>query len=191
MPPRVHALTIKGTALLRVLTMPVKVAPPLLGPGKSPAKTRDCQAVWDTGATGTVVTQAVVDDLGLKPIGLVECHTANGSKQCSVYMVCLMLPNGINVDVRGTEGTLEGFDVLIGMDVITLGDFSITNLNGKTTMSFRIPSQHEIDFVRQAQAADVQSTDGKTLSKPGVAPPSSRYERRHPGKKQAPKRRGH
>jgi len=37
---------------------------------------------------------------------------------------------------------------LIGMDVITLGDFSITNHNGITCMSFRVPSSHEIDYVK-------------------------------------------
>ena len=34
------------------------------------------------------------------------------------------------------------------MDVITLGDFSITNHKGITCMSFRIPSSHEIDYVK-------------------------------------------
>jgi len=33
------------------------------------------------------------------------------------------------------------------MDVITQGDFSITNTNGQTTMSFRIPSKKEVDYV--------------------------------------------
>ncbi|MBI3139488.1 MAG: SEC-C domain-containing protein [Sphingobacteriales bacterium] len=34
------------------------------------------------------------------------------------------------------------------MDIITLGDFSITNHNGDTCMSFRLPSSHEIDYVK-------------------------------------------
>ena len=46
-------------------------------------------------------------------------------------------------------GTLVGgFDSLIGMDIITLGDFTITNFKGKTCMSFRVPSQHEVDYVK-------------------------------------------
>jgi len=41
--------------------------------------------------------------------------------------------------------------LLIGMDIINLGDFAITNAIGKTTFSFRIPSVQEIDFVPDAQ----------------------------------------
>jgi hypothetical protein len=48
-----------------------------------------------------------------------------------------------------------GIEALIGMDIITLGDFSITNHKGVTCMSFRIPSGHEIDYV-------VNSTYGVT-----------------------------
>ena len=40
----------------------------------------------------------------------------------------------------------EDFGMLIGMDIITLGDFAITNLNGQTVMSFRLPSSGRIDF---------------------------------------------
>ena len=34
------------------------------------------------------------------------------------------------------------------MDVICNGDLAITNLDDKTTFSFRIPSETEIDFSR-------------------------------------------
>ena len=38
------------------------------------------------------------------------------------------------------------FEILIGMDIIGLGDFAITNKNNKTTLSFCLPSLAEIDF---------------------------------------------
>ncbi len=34
------------------------------------------------------------------------------------------------------------------MDIIALGDFSITNHEGVTCMSFRYPSCHELDYVK-------------------------------------------
>jgi hypothetical protein len=37
------------------------------------------------------------------------------------------------------------------MDVINRGDFAITNFEGKTKMSFRVPSGVETDYVKQAQ----------------------------------------
>jgi len=55
-----------------------------------------------------------------------------------------------------TEGILpggDGGDILIGMDIITLGDFVITNLNGKTKVSFRIPSKSATCYVQEHNAA--------------------------------------
>jgi hypothetical protein len=40
-------------------------------------------------------------------------------------------------------------DLLLEMDVITLGDFSVTNYDNKTLYSFRTPSVCHVDFVKQ------------------------------------------
>jgi hypothetical protein len=40
------------------------------------------------------------------------------------------------------------FSAIIGMDVIGLGDFSITNVGRKSVISFRLPSCEEIDYVK-------------------------------------------
>lgn len=46
-----------------------------------------------------------------------------------------------------TKANLEAdTGVLIGMDLITLGDFAVTNKNGQTCFSFRYPSSEWIDF---------------------------------------------
>ena len=37
------------------------------------------------------------------------------------------------------------------MDIIRHGDFSITNVNNKTTFSFRTPSVEEIDYVKESR----------------------------------------
>ena len=47
-----------------------------------------------------------------------------------------------------SEGGLSNTEVLIGMDIIGMGDFGITNYDNKTTWSFRIPSIGEIDFIK-------------------------------------------
>ena len=39
--------------------------------------------------------------------------------------------------------------MLIGMDVIQQGDFSISNFQGKTVMTFRRPSQKKIDYCEE------------------------------------------
>lgn len=105
--------------------------------------------IWDTGATGSVITKNVADALGLLPINKKIVHTANGPAEQNVYLVNIGLPNRLMVtDMFVTEAPLHGCDVLIGMDIISLGDFSITNFNDQTCMSFRVPSKHEIDYVQ-------------------------------------------
>ena len=104
--------------------------------------------LWDTGASGTVISKLVVEKLGLKPIGKSKVFHANGESIVNVYAINLFLPNQVAFQfVKVTEGVLSGFDLLIGMDIITTGDFSITNVGGNTTFSFRVPSVKEVDFV--------------------------------------------
>jgi predicted aspartyl protease len=121
-------------------------------------------ALWDTGATNTVITKSVADGLGIKPIGKATVHHANGESETDVYLVNIGLPNTVVIPgVRVTEGKLTGADVLIGMDIISLGDFAITHKNehGGTTLSFCIPSVEEIDFVPRAQVDMVRRTGNR------------------------------
>lgn len=108
--------------------------------------------LWDTGASASVITKKVADTLGLSPIRQVRVRDARGETDTNLYYVNILLPNGIEIkNVGVSEGVLDGFDLLIGMDVINLGDFVLTHRDGKTVFSFQIPSTHEYDFVRQIQ----------------------------------------
>jgi hypothetical protein len=42
-----------------------------------------------------------------------------------------------------------GFGAIIGMDIISRGDSAITNYNGKTWLTFRIPSLFGTDYVQE------------------------------------------
>lgn len=88
--------------------------------------------------------------LGLAPISQCKTYHAQGESIVNVYLVDLILPNKLRVkDVRVTEGRLNGFGLLIGMDIINLGDFALTHKNKQTVFSFQIPATHEYDFVKQ------------------------------------------
>ncbi len=110
-------------------------------------------AQWDTGATGTCISKAVVDRLGLVPVSQTMIYTPSGDRVLDVYVVDIVLRNNVMVKdvlVIGTEIGNQGIDLLIGMDIIGLGDFAVTNLNGETQFSFRIPSAEKIDFVNSS-----------------------------------------
>jgi len=51
--------------------------------------------------------------------------------------------------------------LLIGMDIIGLGDFAVTNTNDKTTFSFRIPSVQEIDFIPDTQEHNIMESGNR------------------------------
>jgi predicted aspartyl protease len=107
-------------------------------------------ALWDTGATGTVITKKVAEALGILPTGQSLVHHANGSDIVNTYIVNIMLPNNVGIpEVDVTEGDLTGFDILIGMNIIQYGDFSVSCKNGNTVFSFQLPSTRELDFVSE------------------------------------------
>jgi hypothetical protein len=104
-------------------------------------------ALWDTGATLSVITPDVVRQLKLKPLKYKLIDTANGQVNVPIYKVNLTMENGVqfnNVVVAATQ--LPSTQVLIGMDLITKGDLAVTNGNQKTTFSFQIPANRTIDF---------------------------------------------
>lgn len=115
--------------------------------GENPQLVEQTKALWDTGATNSVITRTLAQKLGLKAIGEVESHHAGGSTRVPVYLINIYLPNGGVIGYAQVSECIETvgrFGILIGMDVISLGDFAISHVGGRTTFSFRIPSLHQI-----------------------------------------------
>lgn len=122
---------------------------PSLNNGKHPEVKR-FTALWDTGATNSVITKDVVEALALAPTGIGKVFHANGDCTANTYLVNILLPNNVGIpSLKVTEGILTGMDVLIGMDIITGGDFAISNSDGKTTFTFQMPPTHKHDFVKE------------------------------------------
>ena len=115
-------------------------------------------AIWDTGATHSVVSQSVVDACALEPIGVQKVYHAQGETgDVPAFLVNIALPNNVGFSgLRVTLGALRGADVLIGMDIIGAGDFAVTHQGGQTKFSFRFPPQADIDFVIETRQAKIQ-----------------------------------
>jgi hypothetical protein len=110
------------------------------------------KALWDTGASGSLIRPEIAIRLNLQPIGKVLMSTPTGKDiPSNVYFVNLYLPNQVLIPkMRVAEGIPNNCDMLIGMDVICLSDFAVTNCKGRTVFSFRMPSMEEIDFVKHS-----------------------------------------
>lgn len=110
------------------------------------------QALWDTGATGSLISPDAAARLGLTTVGSRNVNHAGGAGISPVYLVNVRLPNGVGVQgVEAVEfSSPSHFEFIVGMNIITQGDFAITNVGNRTCVSFRIPSCEEIDYVRVA-----------------------------------------
>ena len=109
------------------------------------------KAQWDTGATGTCISKNVVKSLNLSPIGKVQVHTPSGIGVMNKYLINLILNNEVrimNVSVMDSEIGAQGIDILIGMNIISLGDFAISNYENRTQFPFRLPSQEHVEYHR-------------------------------------------
>ena len=148
-PPDIHAFT--NWAEGRALQLTNKVHIEYSG------KSIETLALWDTGATGTCLSKDVVESLGMVSTGKIEIKTPSGKSEVSTYLVDLVLQNNVRVtDVQVCESEIgeQGIGALIGMDIITMGDFAVSNKDGKTCFSFRIPSVERTDYVKQVQVAN-------------------------------------
>lgn len=86
---------------------------------------------------------------------MTKVQTASGLEDAETYLINIGLPNGVGFAIlQVTKAELgNANDVLIGMDIISQGDFTITNKGGNTVFSFRHPSATHIDFVKEHNEA--------------------------------------
>jgi len=121
----------------------------------NPPPSKKFKAIWDTGATSTVITPKIVKDLNLKPVTKADAKTAGGSLKADVCLVNLTLPNGVRIiGIPACVLPVTDGDALIGMDVISGGDFAISSEGGKSVLSFQFPSIHTIDFVKEVNESN-------------------------------------
>ena len=100
------------------------------------------RALWDTGASGTVIVPSIAKKMGLIPTDRVKVAGVNNVSMADVVQVSIGLPNKVMVkDASAMICELTGeFELLIGMDIISLGDMIICNGDNKTSFSFVMPS---------------------------------------------------
>lgn len=150
-PVTVQAITVSNTGLIRRIVTPCAVST-ARDPDIQPDQiiTVQADALWVTGATRSAIVPALANQLKLMPVGNRIIDTANGQINSPLYKVDIALDSEIHFDnVIVEEAQLLSTQVLLGMDVISQGDLTVTNGNGKTTFSFQIPATRNIDFEKE------------------------------------------
>lgn len=97
-------------------------------------------ALIDTGATGTMITQAIVDALGLSPFDVREIGTAGGKSRQMMYDAGVVLPISMNnaFAVQASCGDLSGqpYQVLIGRDILRSCALYYNGIENSYTLHF-------------------------------------------------------
>ena len=153
--PVYHAFTFKYSAHVQQLKTPVDI---MCG-----AKSFSGEAIWDTGASGTCISGRVVDELKLIPTGKRTMLTPQGSMTVNTYLVNVVLPNKVtveDVEVCGSSIENQGLAMLIGMDIISFGDFTVSQPSSGTVFTFRLPSKAKTDYVQEINIENLVGTHG-------------------------------
>jgi hypothetical protein len=100
------------------------------------------RGVWDTGATQTMITPKVFNELGLVQSGRTFARGVHGEgKWVPTTVITIILEDKIRIeDVRVAVSELPDLDMLIGIDVIRQGEFSIKKSGNKILFTFAYPT---------------------------------------------------
>lgn len=151
-----QAFTVKFPARSNVLFSKVGVSHPFdpkVGTTTVTPPVTELNAIWDTGASCTLISKEYATKIGLIPTGKTTITGVNNSTLENTYQVNVYLPNKVClvfVKIAEAPALAGGAGMLIGMDIIGSGDFSVYNEDGKTVMSYRFPSLGGEDFVKLA-----------------------------------------
>jgi hypothetical protein len=130
-----------GPIIELFVSIPLKLRQVFLAQKKPVPAPFKVAALVDTGASGTVITAAVVRALGLAPVGTTQMSTVSTQQPVTVstYNVDLLFPNTVTInDCNASEGVLGGQQIqcLIGRDVLQHGVLVYIGYMRQFTISF-------------------------------------------------------
>ena len=109
-------------------------------------------ALWDTGANMSAITPEIQQQLNAKPIDKKAIAGIHSMQVVDVVYITIELPNKVikkNIEVVVCNFTTN-VGMIIGMDIISLGDFALSNGEGQTLFSFAVPPfRDKIDFLKR------------------------------------------
>lgn len=127
----------------------------------SAARIDVAKAIWDTGCTNSVLRRDLVKRLGLIATGKIQVLTAGGQITTEDTFVIDLILNSGRVHLFGiniSEQDLDsGTEMLIGMDIISMGDFTVQNYAGNTHFSFCFPPfENKYDMMEKSKSINAR-----------------------------------
>ena len=149
--PKSSSFTVRADGKLPVILFDIVISPATLSERNysNPIRRR-CRAMWSTGAARSQLSRKLIEELKLEAIVKEE-----NAKQQLFYSLDVYLPNKVRIaKVEMTEINHAmphpNIECVIGMDIISMGDCSVSHSDGNTFFSFRVPSLGGTDYVEQS-----------------------------------------
>lgn len=103
-------------------------------------------AIWDTGATSSMISASMARKLQLNPIGMTQIAGVHGVANAKIYNIDIIFQNGFTIEnIKVSEASnFGGFDLLVGMDIIKRGVFLIDGTDGELKVLFQFPTASSI-----------------------------------------------
>jgi pectate lyase len=110
------------------------------------------EALWDTGASMSAITPDIMTKLKVTPVDKKTIAGIHSTQIVDIVYITVELPN--NVIKRNIEVAVcnipSNVGMILGMDIILLGDFALSNGNSQTLLSFAVPPfKEKIDFSKR------------------------------------------
>ena len=104
------------------------------------------RALWDTSSAQSCISNDVVKLIDPIRKSKEKTASAEGDIVKEMFSISISISDEItfrDVTVEKKDLSEKGVDMLIGMDIISRGDFEVRNYNGLTQFAFRIPPRNE------------------------------------------------
>jgi hypothetical protein len=122
----------------------------------------EVKALWDTGATLSFIKPELRDNFKLSMVRTGSSATiagVGGQVKADFTIVSLLLAQNFVLEycpVYVVDFPVN-FDMVIGMDIINMGDFAVSNTENKTSFSFVVPPLPDrINFAEKAKMLNIQ-----------------------------------
>jgi predicted aspartyl protease len=154
-----RAFTVLFDKITNELTSPTKIWSEFVT-GK-PVNTQpiEATALWDTGAIATCIKPWLKDKLNLRLLNT-QTLLAGVGGEINAHVTLVNIQLMCDVEIYDCPVYVADFpgdeDILIGMDIINMGDFVVCDTDGKTSFSFAIPPLPErTNFVEMVKTTNV------------------------------------
>ena len=145
---------------VKELITPVKFSPMLTTDKTFYNNPVEVEALWDTGSMVTCMKSSLWERLSICPFDTadrIELAGVGGRVKTKLTIANLILAPNLEIEycpiyVLDFPGDA---DILIGMDIIKMGDFVVCNADEKTSFSFAVPPfPDRISLIEKAEAAN-------------------------------------